>query len=60
MTVHQGALPAAKVGWRSHGLLLLLALVFADNFVGRQIVGVKGHPEKLEVSRSYTGLFKGM
>jgi DNA-binding LytR/AlgR family response regulator len=27
---------------------------------GRQIVSVKGHPEKLEVSRSYTGLFKGM
>jgi DNA-binding LytR/AlgR family response regulator len=27
---------------------------------GRQIVTVKGHPEKLEVSRSYAGLFKGM
>jgi DNA-binding LytR/AlgR family response regulator len=27
---------------------------------GRQLVGVKGHPEKLEVSRSYSGLFKGM
>ena len=27
---------------------------------GRQIVSVRGHPEKLEVSRSYTGLFKGM
>jgi len=27
---------------------------------GRQIVGVRGHPEKLEVSRSYAGLFKGM
>jgi hypothetical protein len=27
---------------------------------GRQIVAVKGHGEKLEVSRSYTGLFKGM
>jgi DNA-binding LytR/AlgR family response regulator len=27
---------------------------------GRQIVSVKGHPEKLEVSRSYTHLFKGM
>jgi DNA-binding LytR/AlgR family response regulator len=27
---------------------------------GRQIVTVKGHPEKLEVSRSYTHLFKGM
>ncbi|MFM7531254.1 MAG: LytR/AlgR family response regulator transcription factor [Rubrivivax sp.] len=30
------------------------------DFRGRQIVRVKGHPEKLEVSRSYTGLFKGM
>jgi DNA-binding LytR/AlgR family response regulator len=27
---------------------------------GRQIVSVKGHPEKLEVSRSFNGLFKGM
>jgi DNA-binding LytR/AlgR family response regulator len=27
---------------------------------GRQMVAVRGHPEKLEVSRSYTQLFKGM
>ena len=27
---------------------------------GRQLVSVRGHPEKLEVSRSYTGLFKAM
>jgi len=27
---------------------------------GRQLVSVKGCPEKLEVSRSFTGLFKGM
>jgi DNA-binding LytR/AlgR family response regulator len=27
---------------------------------GRQLVAVKGHAQKLEVSRSYTGLFKGM
>ncbi|MEO7115017.1 MAG: LytTR family DNA-binding domain-containing protein, partial [Caldimonas sp.] len=27
---------------------------------GRQLVAVRGHPEKLEVSRSYSGLFKGM
>ena len=27
---------------------------------GRQLVAVKGHPEKLEVSRSVPGLFKGM
>ena len=30
------------------------------DFRGRQIVAVRGHHEKLEVSRSYTGLFKGM
>jgi len=30
------------------------------DFRGRQLVGVKGHNEKLEVSRSYTHLFKGM
>ena len=30
------------------------------DFRGRQIVTVKGHGEKLEVSRSYTHLFKGM
>jgi DNA-binding LytR/AlgR family response regulator len=27
---------------------------------GRQLVAVRGHDEKLEVSRSYAGLFKGM
>jgi DNA-binding LytR/AlgR family response regulator len=27
---------------------------------GRQIVSVKGHPQKLEVSRSFAGVFKGM
>jgi DNA-binding LytR/AlgR family response regulator len=27
---------------------------------GRQLVSVRGHPEKLEVSRSFAGLFKGM
>jgi DNA-binding LytR/AlgR family response regulator len=27
---------------------------------GRQLVSVKGHPEKLEVSRSFIGLFRGM
>ena len=30
------------------------------DFRGRQIVAVRGHAERLEVSRSYTGLFKGM
>ena len=32
----------------------------ARDFRGRQIVTVRGHGEKLEVSRSYTTLFKGM
>ena len=32
----------------------------ARDFRGRQIVAVKGHHQKLEVSRSYAGLFKGM
>ena len=32
----------------------------ARDFRGRQIVSVKGHPEKLEVSRSYAGLFRGI
>lgn len=30
------------------------------DFRGRQLVGVRGLEEKLEVSRSYTHLFKGM
>ncbi|MBK1614946.1 DNA-binding response regulator [Rubrivivax gelatinosus] len=30
------------------------------DFRGRQIVSVRGSPQKLEVSRSYAGLFKGM
>ena len=30
------------------------------DFRGRQIVAVRGHKEQLEVSRSYTHLFKGM
>jgi len=32
----------------------------AQDLRGRQLVSVKGHNEKLEVSRSYTHLFKGM
>ena len=30
------------------------------DYRGRQLVAVKGSPEKLEVSRSYAHLFKGM
>jgi DNA-binding LytR/AlgR family response regulator len=51
------------VFWQIHRSTLVnvkaIAAVTRD-FRGRQIVSVRGHPEKLEVSRSYTHLFKGM
>ena len=49
--------------WQIHRSTLVNARAIAGvtrDLRGRQIVGVRGHPEKLEVSRSYTGLFKGM
>ena len=49
--------------WQIHRSTLVAVKAIAGvtrDFRGRQIVSVKGHPEKLEVSRSYTGLFKGM
>jgi DNA-binding LytR/AlgR family response regulator len=49
--------------WQIHRSTLVAVKAIAGvtrDFRGRQIVGVKGHGEKLEVSRSYTGLFKGM
>jgi len=49
--------------WQIHRSTLVNTRAVAGvtrDFRGRQIVSVKGHPEKLEVSRSYTGLFKGM
>jgi DNA-binding LytR/AlgR family response regulator len=49
--------------WQIHRSTLVAVKSIAGvtrDFRGRQIVSVKGHPEKLEVSRSYTGLFKGM
>jgi DNA-binding LytR/AlgR family response regulator len=49
--------------WQIHRSTLVNVNAIAGvtrDFRGRQIVSVKGHPEKLEVSRSYTGLFKGM
>ena len=49
--------------WQIHRSTLVAVKAIAGvtrDFRGRQIVGVKGHPQKLEVSRSYTGLFKGM
>lgn len=51
-----------NVGWRSHALLLLLAAVFADNFVGRQILAVMIEPIKLEfgVSDTAMGLISGL
>jgi DNA-binding LytR/AlgR family response regulator len=49
--------------WQIHRSTMVNVKAIAGvtrDFRGRQIVAVKGHPEKLEVSRSYTGLFKGM
>jgi DNA-binding LytR/AlgR family response regulator len=49
--------------WQIHRSTLVNVKAIAGvtrDFRGRQIVGVRGHPEKLEVSRSYSGLFKGM
>jgi DNA-binding LytR/AlgR family response regulator len=49
--------------WQIHRSTLVNAKAIASvtrDFRGRQIVAVKGHTEKLEVSRSYIGLFKGM
>jgi DNA-binding LytR/AlgR family response regulator len=49
--------------WQIHRSTLVNTRAIAGvhrDLRGRQIVTVKGHPEKLEVSRSYTQLFKGM
>ena len=49
--------------WQIHRSTLVNVNAIAGvtrDFRGRQIVAVRGHPEKLEVSRSYAGLFKGM
>lgn len=49
--------------WQIHRSTVVNVKAIADitrDYRGRQIVTVKGHPQKLEVSRSYTGLFKGM
>jgi DNA-binding LytR/AlgR family response regulator len=48
--------------WQIHRSTLVNVKAIAGvsrDLRGRQIVAVKGHPEKLEVSRSYTQLFKG-
>ena len=52
-----------RLFWQIHRSTLVNVKAIAGvtrDFRGRQIVSVKGHNEKLEVSRSYTGLFKGM
>jgi DNA-binding LytR/AlgR family response regulator len=49
--------------WQIHRSTLVNVKAIAGvtrDFRGRQIVSVRGHREQLEVSRSYTGLFKGM
>ncbi|MES2099286.1 MAG: LytTR family DNA-binding domain-containing protein [Pseudomonadota bacterium] len=53
----------AEVFWQIHRSTLVNTRFIAGvsrDLRGRQLVAVKGHPEKLEVSRSFTGLFKGM
>lgn len=52
-----------KQFWQIHRSTLVNATAIATvtrDFRGRQIVTVKGHAEKLEVSRSFTHLFKQM
>ena len=49
--------------WQIHRSTLVNVKAIAGisrDFRGRQIVAVRGHGEKLEVSRSYSHLFKGM
>lgn len=49
--------------WQVHRSTLVAVTAIASvtrDFRGRQIVAVKGHTQKLEVSRSYSHLFKGM
>ena len=53
----------ADLFWQIHRSTLVNTRAIAGvtrDLRGRQLVAVRGHPEKLEVSRSYAGLFKGM
>jgi DNA-binding LytR/AlgR family response regulator len=53
----------ADAFWQIHRSTLVNTKFIAGvsrDLRGRQLVAVKGHPQKLEVSRSFTGLFKGM
>ena len=52
-----------EIFWQIHRSTLVNARAIdgvTRDFRGRQLVGVRGLTEKLEVSRSYTQLFKGM
>ena len=62
MTTEAMATPGTMSPWRSHGLLLMLAMMYADNFVGRQIVAVMIEPIKHEFGASDTsmGLISGL
>ena len=53
----------ADLFWQIHRSTLVNTRFIAGvsrDLRGRQLVAVKGHNEKLEVSRSFAGLFKGM
>ena len=53
----------ADLFWQVHRSTLVNTKYIAGvsrDLRGRQLVAVKGHSEKLEVSRSFSGLFKGM
>ena len=53
----------AEVFWQIHRSTLVNTRCIAGvsrDLRGRQLVAVRGHPQKLEVSRSFAGLFKGM
>lgn len=53
----------AELFWQIHRSTLVNTRMIAGvsrDLRGRQLVAVRGHPEKLEVSRTYAGLFKGM
>lgn len=53
----------ADLFWQIHRSTLVNTRAIAGvtrDLRGRQLVSVRGHPEKLEVSRTYAGLFKGM
>jgi len=53
----------ADLFWQIHRSTLVNTRAIAGvtrDLRGRQLVAVRGHPQKLEVSRTYAGLFKGM